>query len=280
MRSFTFDSPAKLNLFLRVMRKRKDGYHELVTVFHRITLRDKISLHKIPEEKIRLSCSDRRVPIQDNLIERAFYLLKKKYPFKGGVRVHLTKRIPMGGGLGGGSSNAATFLVAMNRLFRLRLSQKTLMKLGAELGSDVPFFVSGKRHALGLGRGEKIKNLPFQGKLWFLLFPSYQGLSTAKVYAHLRLRQAPSLTRVMRDARIRPTFSENINDLTENAERIRPSLGKTRERLSGLHLGVCQMSGSGPTLFMVFRSRSTARQAHLTIQKRFKKVRCIICHTY
>ncbi len=288
----TLDSPAKLNLFLRVLGKRKDGYHELVTVFHRISLRDTLTLKRRSQEGIRILCSAPRVPLQDNLIARAFHLLKKKYPFPGGVNVRLVKRIPMGGGLGGGSSNAATFLLGMNRLSRLRLTQKQLMQLGGELGSDVPFFVSGMRHALGLGRGEKIRLLPYKEKFWFLLFPSAQGLSTAKVYAQLRLqRPAPSLTHAIRDAKLTPTFSENgnlvrpekwlANDLTESADRIKPSLGKTRERLSGLHLGVCQMSGSGPTLFMMFRSRAKARQARLSIRKRLKKVQGIfLCHSF
>ncbi len=287
----TLDSPAKLNLFLRVLGKRKDGYHELVTVFHRISLRDTLAIKRRPQEGIRIFCSHLAVPLKDNLISRAFYLLKKKYHFSGGVNVRLVKRIPVGGGLGGGSSNAATFLLGMNRLFRLGLTQKKLMHLGGQLGSDVPFFVSGMRHAMGLGRGEKIRPLPFKEKLWFLLFPSAQGLSTAKVYAQFHLPRPVSLTRVIRDAKITPTFSENgnlvrpekwwINDLTESAERIKPSLGKTRERLGGLHLGVCQMSGSGPTLFMVFRAREKAIQAHLKIRKRFKQIQNIlICHSF
>ena len=284
------DSPAKLNLALRVLGKRRDGYHELVTLFHRISLKDTLRLQK-ESDGIRLICSHPQVPDKKNLIVQAFRLLKKKHPFSGGVTVHLTKRIPVGGGLGGGSSNAAHFLIAMNRLFELGLSQRELMNLGGKLGSDVPFFISGARHAMGRGRGERIEPIPFRRRLWFLLLPSLRGLSTQKVYQALEPRKPlGSLTGVSRDVRIASAFLEKgdlrqavqflQNDLTKSAEQIRPSLKKTRESLSDLHLGTCQMSGSGPTLFFIFLSRREALQAFRKLPSRrsfFKSG--ILCHS-
>ena len=254
-------SPAKLNLALRVIAKRKDGFHELVTLFHLISLKDTLVLQK-QREGIHLFCSHPRVPERKNLIIRAFYLLKAERPFKGGVTVRLTKRIPVGGGLGGGSSNAAAFLVGMNRMYRLGLSRNRLMKLGEKLGSDIPFFVSGISHGMGWGKGERIKPLPFKRKLGFILFPSERGLSTREVYSGSHLTRSLALTRVKRDVKMASAFLEKgklveasrflTNDLTKSAEHIRPSIKKTREILSGLQLGTCQMSGSGPTLFIFF----------------------------
>ena len=279
MRSLTVKSPAKLNLFLRVLGKRKDGYHELVTLFHRISLHDTLRLEKRRDERIRLLCSHPRVPIENNLMVRAFCLLKSQHAFSGGVTVRLTKRIPVGGGLGGGSSNAATFLLGMNQLFRLGLTRKELLKLGRALGADIPFFLTGARQTIGRGRGDEIKPLGLRRRLWFLLFPSGRGISTAKVYAGLRIKKR-RLTRTSDDVRL-PSAQFFVNDLTESAERIRPSLKKTREKLSGLHLGSCQMSGSGPTLFMVFPSEEKARLAYREIRRRLRSRQAILlCHTF
>ena len=292
MRSLAVSSPAKINLYLRILGKRNDGYHEIVTLFHRISLADTIHLRKI-KEGIRLACSHPRVPIKDNLIVRAFDLLKSKYPFQGGVAVRLTKRIPVAGGLGGGSSNAASFLLGMNRLFKLKLTPSQLAKLGTGLGADIPLFLRGVPQAIGRGRGDQIKNLPLKGQLWFLLFPDSRGLSTAKVYEGLDLHKSRlrrrALTQVTRDVRILSAFSENgnlfragelfSNDLTQSAERIRPTLGKMREKLSSLQLGRCLMSGSGPTLLMVFPSEKKTRRALREIKRKLGARPVILCHS-
>ncbi|MBI4115065.1 MAG: 4-(cytidine 5'-diphospho)-2-C-methyl-D-erythritol kinase [Candidatus Omnitrophica bacterium] len=292
MRSLSVESPAKLNLSLRVLRKRKDGYHELYTLFHRISLRDTLQLSK-RKEGIRLYCSHPKVPKRGNLIVEAFRLLKRQFPFQGGVTVRLTKRIPVGGGLGGGSSNAAHFLLGMNRLYRLGLSQKKLLTLGAKLGSDVPFFLSDHRYAVGTGRGEKLQGLSLRRKLWFLLICSPKGLSTRKVYQGLRLeRRWTSLTRVRHDVKITSAFLQRgkfrqatqflKNDLQASAERIRPSLMKARESLSALQLGRCQMSGSGPTLFFIFLSKRKTQQALSKVRNHLlsKSSSLALCHSF
>jgi len=281
-------SPAKLNLALRIISKRKDGFHELVTLFHRISLKDTLVLEK-QTEGIRFFCSHLRVPKKNNLIVRAFHLLKSQHPFKGGVKVRLTKRIPVGGGLGGGSSNAAAFLVGINRLYRLGLSRDELMELGGSLGSDVPFLISGVSHGMGLGRGERIRRLPFGKKLGFILFPSSRGLATREVYSGYRLSRSLALTRVKRDVKMASAFLEKgkleeasrflTNDLTKSAEHIRPSLKETRETLSGLQLGTCQMSGSGPTLFILFSTPQKARQALNRFRRHPQFKKALVCQS-
>lgn len=289
MHSLILTSPAKLNLVLRVLGRRPDGYHDLCTLFHRISLRDTLRLEK-EMEGIRLFCSHPGVPKRNNLIARAFRLLKTHYPFTGGVTVRLTKRIPIGGGLGGGSSNAAAFLIGMNRLFRLGLTQKKLMKLGEKLGSDVSFFISGARHAIGEGRGERIQPLAFRRRLWFLLLTHPRGLSTRRVYQGFhRPKQAVSLTEVRRSVRITSAFLEKgeparasgflVNDLTASAERLRPSLRKIRESLSDSHLGTCHMSGSGPTQFLIFSSRPKALRTIPKLRRLTNSRAVILCHS-
>lgn len=284
------ESPAKLNLALRVLRKRRDGYHELRTLFHRISLRDTIRIRK-RAIGIRLSCSHPQVPQRGNLIIKAFRLLKAECPFVGGVTVHLKKRIPIGGGLGGGSSNAAAFLLGMNGLFRLGLSRKRLMQIAAKLGSDIPFFISGSRNAIGRGRGEIIQPLPFRRRLWFLLICRRRGLSTRKAYQGFRLRRRRvSLTRVNRDVRIASAFLEKgklaqaskflLNDLVQSAERMQPSLEKMREWLGDVQLGTCHMSGSGPTQFLVFLSRKKALQAFWKLRSLRPSESIILCHSF
>jgi len=289
-RSLTLVSPAKLNLILRVVGKRPDGYHEIVTLFHRISLSDTLRLHQ-RNSGIRLICSHPRVPKNTNLIVRAFHLLKARYPFSGGVTVRLTKRIPVGGGLGGGSSNAAAFLRGMNWLFRLGLTTEELVDVGKALGADVPFFMSEARQAIGRGRGDEIQPLPFKRRLWFVLVPGTQGLSTRDVYSGLRgSKHRLSLTRVNYGVKLASAFLEKGspsraerflgNDLQGRAERIQPSLRKRRERLSGLQLGTCQMSGSGPTLFILFPSPQKAVRALRQIQRHPGARAAVLCHSF
>lgn len=291
MRSLTVESPAKVNLALHVLGKRRDGYHELLTLFHRISLRDTLRIERKDAGGIRLLCSHPRVPKKDNLIVRAFHLLKRKYPFQGGVTVRLAKRIPVGGGLGGGSSNAASFLLAANRLLGLDLSLKELVRLAKKLGADVPFFIYGTRHALARGRGDEIKPLTFRRRLWLVLVSDGKGISTRRVYRGIRLSENHhSLTSLNRGIRIISNFLERgeldrakrllVNDLTASAERLSPSLKKTRERLRGLQLGSFQMSGSGPTLFSIFSSQQKAFQVFRRLRNHQKTKSVFVCHSF
>jgi 4-diphosphocytidyl-2C-methyl-D-erythritol kinase len=142
MRSISVDSPAKLNLHLNVLGRRPDGYHELLTLFHRISLKDRITIKKTikPIFSLKTNHPELRRP-HENLIYKAYQVLGRIRSWPGGIQVKLDKKIPLAAGLGGGSSNAAHFLLAMNRLFGLKLPQKTLVQLGAKLGADVPFFL-------------------------------------------------------------------------------------------------------------------------------------------
>jgi 4-diphosphocytidyl-2C-methyl-D-erythritol kinase len=182
MTSVIIDAPAKVNIFLKILNKRKDGYHDIVTLFERISLSDRIRISKIPKG-IRLF-SDlfiTRWP-QDNLAYKAAELMIRSCGLKYGIRIDIKKVIPIAAGLGGGSSDAAGVLLGMNRLFGLRMSKKELMALGARLGSDVPFFILEKPFAIGRSRGERLETVPFNTRLWHLIINPGFGVSTKEAY--------------------------------------------------------------------------------------------------
>lgn len=178
-------SHAKLNWFLRVKELRQDGYHELETVFQELTLADKLTFEPIDAPICQIEGFPPDVPPDANLIRRAWRLLCDKFPHQvKGVSCRAEKILPRGGGLGGGSSNAAAALRAINHLYSLSLSAEDLEQLGAALGSDVSFFVRGGC-ALGTARGEKLQQFPHSSEYHVvLLFPS-EGISTQKAFARL-----------------------------------------------------------------------------------------------
>ena len=290
MQKIVLKSPAKLNLHLRILRKRPDGYHELLTLFHRISLADTITIRKNSRGfKLTTNMSSLETG-EGNLITRAYRALQKEFPGLGGVSVRLIKRIPLGGGLGGGSSNAACFLLGMKRLFGLRITEKRLFSIGKSLGADVPFFLSETRQALAWGIGDKLQEVPSGTVLWFLLLLSDQGTNTKKVYQKLSWRGRPlSLTKERGIAKILRSFLERKrlreasefaqNDLEKPAFCLMPSIPKAVTGLKGLGVPFVLMSGSGATVFAAFASRKEA----LGLSKRLKEVpfpfRKVICHS-
>ncbi len=291
MPSLTVSSPAKINLFLKVLGRRRDGYHNLLTLFHRVSLADTLRLER-RAKGFKLTCSDPRLSTgEDNLITRAWRLLEKRFPRIGGMRVHLTKKIPVGAGLGGGSSNAAAFLRAANRLCRLGLSPKELAVLGRQLGADVPFFIFNINQGIGTERGDKIRPRPVRAKWWFLLLISSRGLSTPKVYQALpRPLPAVFLTKLSRSVTMTCDFLEAKdllglsrqldNDLEKAAFRLRPSLRKQIAQLNNMGIPAVRMSGSGPTLFAVFPQAAPAQKVMRHLRRVLPSKKIILCHSF
>ncbi|MBI3307248.1 MAG: 4-(cytidine 5'-diphospho)-2-C-methyl-D-erythritol kinase [Candidatus Omnitrophica bacterium] len=291
MRSLTLSSPAKVNLYLRVVGRESNGYHRLVTLFHRISLQDKLRLAK-QSSGFSLTCSNPSLSLgEDNLITRAYRLFKKSFPRLGGVRVHLTKRIPMGGGLGGGSSNAAFFLLGMKKLYGLKITRNRLMEMGKTLGADVPFFLENVNQALGRGRGDKLHSRPSKRQIWFVLLIDNKGLSTKLVYQNLPRRlPAVSLTKLSRAVTILCDFLDrgNIlqagklleNDLELPACRLRPSIQKKIIRFRSLGIKTVRMSGSGPTVFAILSSKRKAESLVRKLRNHKPSGKLIVCHTF
>ncbi|MEO8999690.1 MAG: 4-(cytidine 5'-diphospho)-2-C-methyl-D-erythritol kinase [Rhodanobacter sp.] len=245
-------APAKLNLFLRITGRRPDGYHELQTVFRLLDWGDEIRLRLRDDGEIRRSCEISGVPAHTDLVVRAAHLLQQQSGTPSGVDIEVEKRIPMGGGLGGGSSDAATVLVALNRLWRLDLAEDELAELGRQLGADVPVFVRG-RSAWAEGIGEQLTPLSLPSRHYVVLDP-HEPVPTAALF------QAPELTRNAPRATISSFVS---GETTENAfasvvHARHPRVAAALDWLGGF--GQARLSGSGGCVFLEAKSfdRATA----------------------
>ena len=291
MRSLTLKSPAKINLALKILRRRSDGYHDLVTLFHRISLADTLRLQRI-KTGFRLRCSNPDLPVDEtNLVTKAYRLLQREIPDLGGVAVSLKKQIPMGAGLGGGSSNAAFFLLGMKRLYRLKISGKRLLRLGGKLGADVPFFIHNVNQAIGIERGDRLKKKPAKARHIFLLAASTQGLSTKEVYENLRGRLRPvSLTKVSLAITMLCAFLEKKkygrmeglleNDLEAAAFDLRPSLRKVLEGFRKHGIRLVRMTGSGPTVFAILPHLREAKRIQKLLKQDLPSYKILLCRSY
>ena len=244
---------AKINLGLRIVGKRPDGYHEIETLFQSIDLSDTVRLEPVEEQKIYLEItSPWALPTgPENLVYRAAELVLPHVGGKTGVRIHLEKRIPVGAGLGGGSSDAAATLVGLNTLFELRFDDAQLQALAQELGSDVPYFLIGGL-CRARGRGEVLARLESKIQNYqFLLVRPDCSLATEAVY-----RQYDALVeRGWRPAP--PRFFRDIdctNDLEEAASTLCPALRALAHTVAQLYPELWGMSGSGPTYYAGWRS--------------------------
>lgn len=280
-----FKTGAKLNLFLRVAGRRSDGYHELESIFHSLAFADDLDVMVTSGDEIGVEVRAEDLPpdhlpdLHDNLVYRAARLLKERAGVADGARISLAKRIPVGGGLGGGSSNAAGTLVALNELWGLDLDKDELVQLGLEVGSDVPFCLAGGTTSLVTGRGESLSPLPIaESPFWFVLGISDRPLLTKDVYDEFD--RDPSADRASTAAITMALGAGDalelgallFNALEVPAFRLRPDLidGK-RVLLDAGALGA-SLSGSGPTLFGVARDEAHARSIAAEVETAFDRV--------
>jgi 4-diphosphocytidyl-2-C-methyl-D-erythritol kinase len=257
-----FKAPAKINLFLHVLRKRTDNYHDIASLMQKISLYDELNFSLRPEG-IVLNCPDSNLPnTPENLVYRAAQAIFDHTNYSSGIEITLTKKIPQAAGLGGGSSDAATTLMALNEICELNLDKTQLMKLGSKLGADVPFFIFGNT-ALALGIGDKLTDLPNLPMLNIVLINPAFPLSTKMVYENLNLR----LTRKKINYSIPPVFTMSDvidqlhNDLEAISLKINPELQDLKQLLLKHGAQGALMSGSGPTLFGIFNNENSAKKA-------------------
>ena len=259
--------PAKVNLYLRVVGRRPDGYHELVTVMQPLTLADELTV-TLAGEGISLRCDRPEMPQgEDNLVWRAARQFQEETGLTPGVRLGLAKRIPVAAGLGGGSSNAAGTLLALNELAGKPLPQRDLHRLASLLGADVPFFLA-RRPAVGRGAGTQLSAvtlLPY----WYLLVNPGAPLSARWVYENLDLAGLPGPPASQAwDPEHPETWVRN--DLGTVALKRFPELTQLLAGLSGAGAWCQGVSGSGPTLFGLFPTREAAHQAGLRLRRTFR----------
>ncbi|MDZ4201770.1 MAG: 4-(cytidine 5'-diphospho)-2-C-methyl-D-erythritol kinase [Gallionella sp.] len=248
-------APAKLNLFLHVTGRRADGYHLLQTLFRFIDLHDTLHFTPRSDGAVRRTNAVADVAEECDLSVRAARLLQQETGCALGVDIAVEKRIPMGGGLGGGSSDAATTLIALNRLWSLGLSRQRLMQLGLQLGADVPVFVFGE-NAFAEGVGEALQAYPLPEAWYVVLFPPVQ-VPTAQIFGHPELtRDTVSITMRALSMQSLPDRVQLHNDLQPLACRLYPEVKRHIDWLAGF--GKAMMTGSGACVFAEFASRSQA----------------------
>mgnify|MGYP003647367954 CR=1 FL=1 len=253
--TITLPSPAKLNLFLHIVGRRPDGYHELQTLFQFLDYGDDITLSLTPEQPgIRLERPVSGVADEDNLIIRAARTLAKRASGElPGVTIGITKRLPIGGGLGGGSSNAATTLLGLNHLWKLGLGLDDLAQTGLTLGADVPVFVRGHA-AFGEGVGEKLTPA-FPPEDWFVVLKPACNINTGKIFSE------QGLTRDTPRIRIAPAFEGDAsrcrNDCEDVVRRLYPEVNESMEWLA--EFGPARLTGTGACIFGRFPTESAAR---------------------
>lgn len=276
-------SPCKVNLLLNILGKRADGFHELETVMHPVNLCDLISFDR-GGTGVVLTCNRRDLPTDaSNLVHRAATAFLQTAGIQEGVRLHLTKRIPLAAGLGGGSGNAATTLLGLNELFGFPVAAAQLSEVAATLGSDVPFFLQAKP-ALATGRGERIEPLEdfpaLHGMAFLLLHPGF-GIATAWAYQQLaafpaalqgRPGRARRLVSLLQTGDVKAAATEFYNSLESPALHKYPVLALYQDFFREQGAVATLMSGSGSTTFAVFPTPATAHQTAHFAQARFGSV--------
>ncbi len=264
---------AKINLGLRVVGKRSDGYHNIETIFHHINLFDELTL--LPSPSISLSSTRRDLPSDSrNLCWKAVELLQKETRTRSGVSLHIAKSIPVGAGLGGGSSDAAAVLRNVPRLWNIAIPLKRLEDLALQLGSDVPFFLRDES-AYAAGRGEILHYFRLTLPYWIVLVTPGIDINTAWAYRELSKRKAPQGKRSSSSSASYDSDNANIDfrSLKNDFERVvisaHPAIGEVKTTL--LHNGAffALMSGSGSSVFGLFEQEAQARRAAAAFKREY-----------
>ncbi len=262
-------SYAKINLYLDVLRRRSDGYHDIETIFQTVSLHDRLSFKDDPSGRVALTCSRPDLETGDtNLVCRAAALLCRHTGCVRGAAMHLEKNIPVAAGLAGGSGNAAAALAGLNRLWDLGLTTECLQDLALELGSDVPYCLTGGRMA-GTARGECLSPVDASGTGWYVLVHPPLAVSTAQVYNHPLLEKnteppidgkTESFRRAI-DALAAGDFAGAVfNRMERPVFTMHPLLAEIKAQLLDAGCLAAAMSGSGPTMFGVCASCEEARR--------------------
>ena len=254
MPEVTYLAPAKINLFLHITSKRADGYHNLQTIFQLLNFSDEVTFSLRNDGEIKRIYGNETISPDKDLILRSAHTLKKYSKTKAGVDIGVIKKIPSGGGLGGGSSNAATVLIALNDLWNLKLPKSELLDIGQTLGADVPVFVNG-HSAWAEGKGDILTpiNLP---RFFYLVVSINKHISTQKIFTHKALTMSP----VQRKISDFSLVSNPHNDCLDAAIELEGEIQQALNHLDSTenHLGVARMTGSGCCVFIAFENKEDA----------------------
>ena len=275
------NSYAKINLSLEIGRKLSNNYHQINSVFRQIGLHDKISIKKLKKDKIIIKSNIKNIENKDNLAYKAASLLKKRYKIKDGIEIKIDKNIPLQSGLGGGSSNAASTLTALNSLFDLKLDKDELMKLASKIGSDVPFFIEGKT-CLVSGIGDKVKKIDSLNLNFVLIKPDI-GIPTKLAYNEYD-KHIENNTKIKKENKTKKLAEalkqKNIEKIAENLHndfepviiRKYPIIKKIKNDLIKNSALNALMSGSGSAVFGIFKDKNEAETAFEKLKEKYNFV--------
>ena len=274
MDSIRLKARAKINLGLDVLGKREDGYHEVRMVMQTIGIYDRLILTKIPEEEIRITSNLAFLPVnENNLIYKAIKLLKDEYHFPGGISVDLNKFIPVAAGMAGGSTDAASTMFGVNRLFGLNLSMGKMMELGVRLGADVPYCVM-RGTALAEGIGEKLTRITPVPHMWILIAKPQINVSTRLVYEQLDMggiQKQPDIDGIIRaiEAQDVVRIAQSMGNVLENVTvPLYPVIETIKQDMLSHGAINAMMSGSGPTVFGIFPDEQTTLACQAFLKKK------------
>jgi len=298
LKTLTLNSYAKLNLYLSVRNKLRNGYHYIETIFERIGLCDRVILQTRRDCLIKCLCNDSNVPLDNrNLAVKAAMLLSRRYAPGKGVTITLIKRIPQGGGMAGGSSNAAATLIGLNRLWHLGLSKAQLCSIGSQIGSDVVFFVHECRFAFARGKGDKVRPIEALRKrlLWHVIAVPDVHASTQLIYKQWDKLSAKKnigvskLTRRASGAKLIISVLQRkidyrlgqfmFNGLEAAAIDLYPGLKSVRQALLAVGLPNVCMTGSGSAFFGIVSSRKEALHFCRRLKKRYRHWHFFVART-
>lgn len=271
MKKMTLLAPCKVNLVLKIKRRRPDGYHDIETLFEKIGIFDKITLKEIGAG-IKIKSRSGNIPLDDNNIcYKAAKLVIGRFGIKKGVEITIQKKIPVFAGLGGGSSDGASVILGLNKMWKLRMTENEMVKLAGKVGSDAAFFIINSPFAIGKGRGELLRKVNLRLDLWHLVVTPDIKLSTANIYKIYSKKHQLALTTGNHTGKIlhpRPRF-DNMgrleaflqNDLEDVVLKLKPITNRIKKSLLAFGAKASMLSGSGSSVFGIFDSKKEALKA-------------------
>ncbi len=265
MSPLTLPAPGKLNLFLHITGRREDGYHDLQTVFQFIDLCDEMTFTLTDQDGIQIQPEIPGVPLENNLIYKAAKLLEPSRKIPKGVLVKLDKKLPMGGGIGGGSSDAATTLLALNKLWQCEHNLEQLAALGKDLGADVPVFVLG-HSAFAEGIGEKLTKVAPKTPYYLLLKPNCH-VPTVQIFTDKHLTRDTPAIRISHALKL-----DGHNDCLEVVKRLYPEVDEAMTWLT--QFGDAKLTGTGACLFLAFDKIDDAERVRASAPKKWQTWVC------
>jgi 4-diphosphocytidyl-2-C-methyl-D-erythritol kinase len=266
MKTFRLESFAKVNLRLEILKKREDGYHEIRTVFQKISLHDTIHFSLKKGEGISLTTNQPGLPVgESNLVYKAAQSVLSCSDYRGGISIYIDKRIPLGAGLGGGSSNAATTLMALNRVMKTEFSQREMMSMGVQIGADVPFFFL-EKGAIATGIGERLQEVELPSLWYVLIYPNFE-VSTHWAYRNSRLTKKNFRYKIQEFLTTPEKISKMLmNDLEDVVSKEFPQIDLMKKVLFSAGALGSLMTGSGPTVFGIFSDKGGASRAYKKVK--------------